>query len=210
MEDLMDKAKREINLNIDLESEEGGQKEIMDLLNLIEVDEAISLEEAFKKEILSFMKRKKAYFNFRYQKKIPLLDYIYNYINDSNFNKGKKKTEKRYKKDILNKNENYNNLNNKDNQNNESLSSNYSFILMNQGSKLDIQNKNNDNENKTNKLSDEKTNKNVIKELKFNSLDALKVFNKSIHQDTYNKSENIKKKSLIFMIEKKEMKIKIN
>lgn len=138
MEDLMGKAKREINLNIDLESEEADQKEIMDLLNLIEIDEAISFEEAFKKEILSFMKKKKAYFNFRYQKKIPLLDYIYNYINASNFNKGKKKTEKRYKKDKLNKNENYNNLKNKDYQNNESLSSNYSFILMNQGSKLDI------------------------------------------------------------------------
>jgi len=180
----------------------------LDLLNLIEVDEAISLEEAFKKEILSFMKKRKAYFNFRYQKKISLLDYIYNYINASNFNKGKKKTEKRYKKDKLNKNENYNNLKNKDNQNNESLSSNYSFILMNQGSKLDIQNKNNDNENKTNKLSD----KNVIKELKSNSLDALKVFNKSIQQDAYIKSENIKKKSFNFYDRKKrnEDKNKLN
>jgi len=196
MEGLKDKTKRTINSNIDLELEEVDQNEIMDLLNLIEVNEIIPFEEAFKNQILSLIEKKKikTYFNFKYQKNTPLLDYIVNYINASNFTKDKKKEDKKDNKGRLNNNETFDSL--KGSSNNESLSSNYSFSFMNQGSKLGIPTKNNDN--KENEPSDGKVNKNDVKGTKVSSLDDQKVFNNSIQQNIQNKSGNIKIRSYNF------------
>ena len=168
MEELIDKSKRVNDFSIDLGSEEEDKYEIIDLLNLLEVNEVISFEKEFKNQILFFLKKKKKYFNFKCQKKTPLLDYIYSYINASNYKRGKRKK--------INKNENFNKL--KNNKQKGSLSSDYSPNFMNQNSKLKIPNKNNGN--KTNHSSDRKINKNEIKEKKSNSLDDKKVLNKFI------------------------------
>ena len=67
---------------------------------------------------------------------------------------------------------------------------------MNQGSKLGIPTKNNDN--KENGPSDGKVNKNDVKGTKVSSLDDQKVFNNSIQQNIQNKSGNIKIRSYNF------------